>query len=124
MKIGILVNPYATNVSDALLVAALKASLQTRAIDLATLHVEIAEDGQPIVADSEGFVEVDAVAPYLLFGYPAAVHALRIMLRSVKSQNPIDGVLVADDKAATAERLSEAGVLQLRTEICSPDPAQ
>ena len=64
------------------------------------------------------------LAPYLLFGFPAAVHALRVLARAARVQNPVAGVLLADDKAATAQRLAQAGVAQLRTEICAADPGR
>jgi ribosomal protein S6--L-glutamate ligase len=49
------------------------------------------------------------------------VHALRVLARAARTQNPVDGVLLADDKAATAARLAQAGVPQIRTEICAQD---
>jgi ribosomal protein S6--L-glutamate ligase len=53
----------------------------------------------------------------LLFGFPAAPHALRLLERCATTQNPIDAVELVDDKAATAIRLTGAGVAQVQTEI-------
>jgi ribosomal protein S6--L-glutamate ligase len=47
-----------------------------------------------------------------------------VLARTARAQNPVDSVLLADDKAAAAVRLGQAGVAQVRTEICPPDPAQ
>jgi len=76
------------------------------------------------VTDSAGPVAADSLAPYLLFGFPAAVHALRALARTGHAQNPVDGVLLADDKAAAAYRLARAGVPQVRTEICPFEAGQ
>ncbi len=44
-----------------------------------------------------------------------------MLARTARAQNPVDGVLIADDKAAAAARLAQAGVAQIRTEICPFD---
>ena len=124
MTLGIAVNPWAMNVPNHLMQAADQAGIPVRAIDLATIRVSIAPGGGAQVMDQAGPIEVDALAPYLLYGFPSATHAIRVLLRTAKSQNPLDGVLVADDKAATAERLSAARIAQLPTEICALELAQ
>jgi ribosomal protein S6--L-glutamate ligase len=118
MIVGVVRNAYATNVPDRLLVAARKLGIQTRVIDMASLTTSIRSDGAVSVADGQGALEVDSVAPYLLFGYPAAVPALRALSWRARMQNPVDSVVLADDKAATAGRLAQAGVAQVPTEIC------
>jgi ribosomal protein S6--L-glutamate ligase len=60
---------------------------------------------------------VTAIAPFLLFGFPAGVHALRVLCGRAFSQNPVDGVVIADDKAATAVVLAGAGIPQVPTWI-------
>ena len=77
-----------------------------------------------VIADEAGPVAATSLAPFLLFGFPAAVTALRVLARTARAQNPVDSVLLADDKAAAAVRLAQAGVAQVRTEICPFDPAQ
>jgi ribosomal protein S6--L-glutamate ligase len=121
MIIGIPRNPYAPNVPRSLSKCAERVGIDYRVIDLATLEVIIEPGGQAAVVDREGSIHVDCVGPYLLFGYPVAIHGLRILLRTAFSQNPLDGVLIADDKAATAERLSWHGVPQAPTVICPLD---
>jgi ribosomal protein S6--L-glutamate ligase len=76
------------------------------------------------VTDADGPVAADSLAPYLLFGFPAAAHALGALARAARAQNPVDGVLLADDKAAAALRLARAGVPQVRTEVCPFDAGQ
>ena len=86
-----------------------------------SLRLGIEPRGEDAVTDPAGRVAADSLAPYLLFGFPAAVHALRALARTAHAQNPVDGVLLADDKAAAAYRLARAGVPQVRTEICPFD---
>ena len=64
---------------------------------------------------------VDSLTPFLLFGFPAAIHAYRILAASAYVQNSVDSTLTADDKASTAQRLAQAGVPQVGTEIVSFD---
>jgi len=116
MTLGVARNPVATNVPDALMAAAARRGVAVRLIDLPSLGAGL--NGQPVAADSAGPVAVASLAPYLLWGCPAAAHALRVLARAARTQNPVDGVLAADDKAATTVRLSLSGVPQVRTEIC------
>ena len=119
--VGIARNPYATNAADRLIVTAERLGIPARPIDLPSLALGIRPHGQVTVTDRDGRVAVGSLAPYLLWGFPAAVHALRVVARTARAQNPVDSVLVADDKAATAERLALARVAQVRTEICALD---
>ena len=112
------------NVPNSLVQAAEQAGFEVRIIDLSTVRVGIAAAGGVTVADRWGPIDIDALAPYLLFGFPAAVPALRVLSRTAKAQNPVDGVLLADDKAATAERLAVARIPQVRTEVCGLDLGQ
>lgn len=121
MTLGIARNPYATNVPDQLLEAAAELDIPVRVIDLPTLTVDIDSDGQAVVHDAAGAVEITSLAPYLVFGYPVAVHAFRVLTRRAYTQNPIDSVLTADDKAATAVQLSNAAIPQVPSAICSLD---
>ncbi|MGH3779410.1 MAG: ATP-grasp domain-containing protein, partial [Pseudonocardiaceae bacterium] len=66
-------------------------------------------------------IEITSMAPYLLFGYPTAIHAFRMFSRWAYMQNPVDSVLTADDKAATAVQLSRAALPQVPSTICSLD---
>jgi RimK family alpha-L-glutamate ligase len=68
-----------------------------------------------------GVIDVASLAPYLLFGYPTAAHAFRVLSRQAYVQNPVDGVLTADDKAATAVRLSHSSIPQVPSVICPLD---
>ena len=121
MTVAVARNPYATNVADSLIAAAGRLGVPVRPVDLPSLRLGIGPRGEEAVTDSAGRVVADSLAPYLLFGFPAAVHALRALARTAHAQNPVDGVLVADDKAAAAYRLAQAGVPQVRTEICPFD---
>ena len=121
MTVAVARNPYATNVSGSLITAAGRLGVPVRPIDLPSLRLGIGPRGEETVTDSAGHVAADSLAPYLLFGFPAAVHALRALARTTHAQNPVDGVLLADDKAAAAYRLARAGVPQVRTEICPFD---
>jgi len=124
MTVAVARNPYATNVSGSLIAAAGRLGLPVRPIDLPSLRLGIGPRGEEAITDSAGRVAADSLAPYLLFGFPAAVHALRALARTAHAQNPLDGVLLADDKAAAAYRLARAGVPQVRTEICPFDAGQ
>jgi ribosomal protein S6--L-glutamate ligase len=121
MTVAVASNPYATNVAGSLIAAAGRLGVPVRPVDLPSLRLGIGPRGEEAVTDSAGRVAADSLAPYLLFGFPAAVHALRALARTAHAQNPVDGVLVADDKAAAAYRLAQAGVPQVRTEICPLD---
>ena len=124
MTVAVARNPYATNVSGSLIAAAGRLGVPVRPVDLPSLRLGIGPLGEEAVTDSAGRVAADSLAPYLLFGFPAAVHALRALARTTHAQNPVDGVLLADDKAAAAYRLARAGVPQVRTEICPFDAGQ
>lgn len=121
MTLGIARNPYATNVPTRLVEAAAELDIPIRVIDLPTLTVSISSDGQAVVRDAAGAIEITSLAPYLLFGYPTAVHAFRILLRRAYTQNPVNSVLTADDKAATAVQLSLSSLPQVPSTICSLD---
>jgi len=118
MTVAVARNPYATNVSGSLLAAAGRLGVAVRPVELPSLRLGIGPRGDLAVTDSAGPVAADSLAPYLLWGFPAAVHALRALARTAHAQNPVDSVLLADDKAAAAYRLAQAGVPQVRTEIC------
>lgn len=121
MTLGVARNPYATNVPTRLAEVAAELDIPVRVIDLPTLTVDISSDGQVTVRDSAGVIEVTSLSPYLLFGYPTAAHAFRILSRKVYLQNPVDSVLTADDKASTAVQLSHAAVPQVPSTVCSLD---
>jgi ribosomal protein S6--L-glutamate ligase len=123
MTVGVTRNPYEVNVPNALLSAADRLGIATRVIDLATVRAAISASGETSTLDRNGPISVESLTPFLLFGFPAAVHAYRMLARGVRSQNPVEGVLAADDKAATAELLAAAGVPQVATEIVGPDVA-
>jgi RimK family alpha-L-glutamate ligase len=121
MTLAVARNPYATNVPDSLTAAAGRLGVPVRTVDLPSLRAGIAPLGEVTVTDEAGPVAATSLAPFLLFGFPAAVTALRVLARTARAQNPVDGVLIADDKAAAAARLAQAGVAQIRTEICPFD---
>src|SRR5262249_58876950 len=102
-------SPYATNVSGSLIAAAGRLGVPVRLVDLPSLRLGIGPRGEEAITDSAGRVAAGSLAPYLLFGFPAAVHALRALARTAHAQNPVDGVLLADDKAAAAYRPARAG---------------
>jgi RimK family alpha-L-glutamate ligase len=124
MTLAVARNPYATNVPDGLIAAAGRLDVPVRTVDLPSLRAGIAPLGALTVTDAAGPVAATSLAPFLLFGFPAAVTALRVLARTTRAQNPVDGVLLADDKAAAAVRFAQAGVAQVRTEICALDQAQ
>ena len=121
MTVAVARNPYAANVSGSLIAAAGRLVVPVRPVDLSSLRLGIGPRGEEAVTDSAGSVAAGSLAPYLLWGFPAAVHALRALAHAGHAQNPVDGVLLADDKAAAAHRLAQAGVPQVRTEICPFD---
>ncbi|MBV9161341.1 MAG: ATP-grasp domain-containing protein [Pseudonocardiales bacterium] len=121
MTLGIARNPYATNVPTRLVEAAAELDIPVRVIDLPTLTVDISLHGEAVVRDTAGAIDITSLAPYLLFGYPTAVHAFRILCQRAYMQNPVDSVLTADDKAATAIQLSHASLPQVPSTICSLD---
>ena len=124
MTLAVPRNPFATNVPGSLIAAAARLGIPVRTVDLPSLRTGIAPLGAVTVTDEAGPVAATSLAPFLLFGFPAAVHALGVLARIARAQNPVDSVLLADDKAAAAVRLAQAGVAQVRTEICPFDPAQ
>jgi ribosomal protein S6--L-glutamate ligase len=124
MTLAVARNPYATNVPDSLIAAAGRLGVPVRTVDLPSLRTGIAPLGALTVTDEAGPVAATSLAPFLLFGFPAAVIALRVLTRTARAQNPVDSVLLADDKAAAAARLAQAGVAQVRTEICPFDRVQ
>lgn len=69
MIIGVARNPYSPRVPDRLLKAARKLGIGARVIDMASLTTSIHPDGRASVADGQGVLEVDSVAPYLLFRF-------------------------------------------------------
>lgn len=119
MTLGVARNPYATNVSTRLVEVAAELDIPVRVIDLPTLTVDIRSDGHAAARDAAGRIEITTLAPYLLFGYPTAAHAFRILTRKAYTQNPVDNVLVADDKASTAVQLTVASLPQVPSTICS-----
>ncbi|MGH3984486.1 MAG: ATP-grasp domain-containing protein [Pseudonocardiaceae bacterium] len=121
MILGIAHNPYATNVPSRLVERAAELDIAVRVIDLPTLIADIGPNGEAAVRDAAGAIEITSLAPYLLFGYPTAVHAFRILSRRAFMQNPVDSVLTADDKAATAVQLSHASLPQVSSTICALD---
>ncbi|HEY2306457.1 MAG TPA: ATP-grasp domain-containing protein [Streptosporangiaceae bacterium] len=124
MTLAVARNPYASNVPDSLITAAGRLGIPVRTVDLPSLRTGIAPLGALTVTDEAGPVAATSLAPFLLFGFPAAVVALRLLTRTARAQNPVDSVLLADDKAAAAARLAQAGVAQVRTEICPFDRCQ
>jgi RimK family alpha-L-glutamate ligase len=121
MILGVAENPYALNVPNRLMEEAERLGLQTRLIDLPSMTVSFQSSGEASVKDRRGVIEVNAVAPCLLFGFPAAIHAIKVLSWSARMQNPIDGMLLSDDKAATAERLAHDGITQVATRVLSFD---
>jgi RimK family alpha-L-glutamate ligase len=124
MTVAVAWNPYASNVPDSLAAAAGRLGVPVRAVHLPSLRAGVAPGGDLTVTDEAGPVVAGSLAPCLLFGFPAAVSALRVLARTARAQNPVDSMLLADDKAAAAVRLAEACVAQVRTEICPFDPGQ
>ena len=124
MMLAVARNPYATNVPDSLIAGAGRLGVPVRTVDLPSLRAGIAPMGEVTVTDEAGPVVATSLAPFLLYGFPAALTALRVLTRIARAQNPVDGVLLADDKAAAAVLLARAFVAQVRTEICPLDPAQ
>jgi RimK family alpha-L-glutamate ligase len=122
--LGVPCNPYGSNVYSHVLETAARRRLPTRAIDMPSLTTIVARDGSSTVLDRHGEVVADALAPYLLFGFPAAEHAIRVLTGRAYSQNQVDAVLRADDKAATTVCLAGAGIAQIPTTVCRDDRDQ
>lgn len=122
--VGVTRNPYETKVPEALLSAASELGIETRVIDLPSVRAEVAPDGRAAASDRSGPILVAALTPFLLYGFPAASHAFGILTRTARTQNSVGGVLLADDKAATAVRLAAAGVPQVPTEVVPLDLEQ
>jgi RimK family alpha-L-glutamate ligase len=121
MILGVVSSPYAGNVARQLAAAAVARGLDVRVVDLPSLRVAFDRDGGVVVFDRTGVVVVDVITPGVLFGFPAATHALAALSRVAWTQNPIAGVLLADDKAATAVCLAAYGVPQVPTVVCGQD---
>lgn len=119
--IGIARNPYSTNVPDRLGEAAAELGIPIRVIDLPTLRVEVNGDDGVVVRDAAGVVDIVSLGPYLLSGYPTTVHAVRVLSQRAYVQNPVESVLMADDKAATAVRLSHSSLPHVPSMICPLD---
>jgi ribosomal protein S6--L-glutamate ligase len=118
--VGIPSNPVATNVPEALVSCCLARGQPYRVVDLPSVAAVIGRSGR--VYDRHGPVDVTHLAPPLLYWQPQAVHALSCMAHDgVAMLNPIEGVLTADDKGATAARLAAAGIPQLTTVVCAQD---
>lgn len=122
--LGVPRNPHALNVHHALMSSAEQLGVPVRAVDLTSLRAAITGGGESRAFDRDGPVEVRSLAPFLLFGYPAAVTGLRVILRTAYGQNPVEATLLADDKAATAIALAEARVPQVPTEVLAADLEQ
>lgn len=118
MTIGIARNPYSVQVATRLADLAACLGVPYRIIDFPTLRVDTSVGRQAVVRDVAGVVDVTSLAPYLLSGYPAAVHAVRVLSQRAYTQNPVDSVLIADDKAATAVRLSHFSLSHVPSIIC------
>src|ERR1700722_9853494 len=123
MILGIVDNHHARNVPNHLMAAADRLRIKTRLIDLPSTTVNFKSTGEASVTDQHGEIRVDSIAPCLLFGFPAAIHAIKALSWFAKMQNPVDGVLLSDDKAATAERLAHNGITQVATRVLSLDLA-
>jgi ribosomal protein S6--L-glutamate ligase len=119
--IGIVRNPYSTSAPSRLVEAAAELGIPIRVIDLPTLSVEVNVNGGAIVRDAVGVVDIVSLAPYLLSGYATAVYAVRVLSQRAYVQTPVESVLMADDKAATAVRLSHFSVPQVPSMICPLD---
>ena len=94
MTLAVARNPYATNVPDSLIAAAGRLGVPVRTVDLPSLRTGIAPLGEVTVTDEAGPVAATSLAPFLLFGFPAAVTALRVLTRTARAQNPVDSVLL------------------------------
>lgn len=121
MTMGIARNPYSEQVAYRLADLAADLGIPYRVIDFPTVTVDTRIGGQAVVRDAAGIVDVTSLAPYLLSGYPVAVHAVRALSAKAYTQNPVDSVLMADDKAATAVRLSHFSLPHVPSVICPRD---
>jgi len=97
--------------SDPLVMAARRAGHIARVIDMASMRVS----PTGAVSDASGSVEVDVLAPFLLYGQPAAAYALSELTATVPALNPVAAVQVADDKWAGSRVLAGAGVAHIPT---------
>src|SRR5690606_16009039 len=109
---------------DRLIAVGAELGLTVREIDLPTVRAEISAAGVVAAFDRSGRINVSGLTPFLLYGFPAAMQGYRVLARSARSQNTVDGVLRADDKAATALCLAAAGLPQVPTEIVPQDLTQ
>jgi ribosomal protein S6--L-glutamate ligase len=117
---GVTWNPLAPNVPNALTAACQRLGVAFRIIDLpsltTTIHTELA------VADKDGPVAVDFISPTLLYWQAQAALALDVLMRQGgRMLNSVRACLTADDKAATALALAEAGVAQVGTTAVAAD---
>src|SRR5690606_18920965 len=118
--IGVTRNPYERTVPERILAAAAERGLAVRLIDLPTVRTEVSAAGTIAVFDQSGPITgITGLTPFLLYGFPAAVHGYRILTQTARSQNTVDGVLRADDKATTALLLASAGVDRKSTRLNS-----
>jgi ribosomal protein S6--L-glutamate ligase len=120
---GVTRNPLAPNVPNALTAACQRLGVAFRTIDLpsltTTLHTELA------VYDTDGPVAVDYMSPTLFYWQPQAALALDVLvMQGCRMLNSVGACLTADDKAATALALAEAGVAQVATTAVAADFGQ
>jgi ribosomal protein S6--L-glutamate ligase len=117
---GVTWNPLAPNVPNALTAACQRLGVPFRIIDLpsltTTIHTELA------VHDKDGPVAVDFISPTLFYWQAQAALALDVLMRQGgRTLNSVGACLTADDKAATALALAEAGVAQVDTTAVAAD---
>jgi ribosomal protein S6--L-glutamate ligase len=111
---GVTWNPLAPNVPNALTAACQRLDVPFRLIDLqslaTTVHTGLA------VHDKDGPVAVDFISPTLFYWQAHAAVALDVLaMRGCRMLNSVAASLTADDKAATALALAQAGVAQVAT---------
>lgn len=119
MILGIAINPYAMNVPNGFLKTGKRLGITIRKIDLPSLRIKIQNDGKTFVTDHEGPIVIDSLAPYLLFGFSAAVPGIRLLGEKAYLQNPVDNVLIAYDQSSTSVKLAKKKIPQVLTHICS-----
>jgi len=117
---GVTRNALAANVPDALADACQRLGVRHRVVDLgaltATLHPELR------VRYEGGPLAVDFLSPTLFYWQEHAALAVKILeTQGCRMLNPAAAALVADDKAATALALRQAGVAQAATTAVGPD---
>lgn len=83
--------------------------------------MDVDVDDGVVVRDAAGVVDIVSLAPHLLSGYPTAVHAVRVLSQRAYVQNPVESVLMADDKAAMVVQLSTSLLPQVPSMICPLD---